>query len=113
MPMFTMDNMRKLKRFSSLAHGKTWQMFVAFNSEAMADGAISQKHKQLISLAVALTTQCPYSIEIHRENAKACGATDEELAEVVFITAAIRASSAITHGTHLIHEEEEQDGEGE
>ncbi len=70
MPMFTMDNMRKLKRFNSLAHGKTWKMFVAFNSEAMAEGAISQKNKQLISLAVALTTQCPYSIEIHRENAK-------------------------------------------
>lgn len=106
MPMFSMDNMRKLKKFSSLATGKTWKMFIAFNAEAMSDGAISKKNKQLISLAAALTTQCPYCIEIHRENAKVCGATDEELAEVVFIAAAIRASSAITHGTHMIDHDE-------
>jgi AhpD family alkylhydroperoxidase len=53
---------------------------------------------------VALTTQCAYCLEIHRKSALEAGATDEQLAEVTFIAAALRAGGAITHGTHLIED---------
>ena len=62
------------------------------------DGAIPVKYRELAALAVALTTQCPYCLDVHTKGAKAAGATREELAEIVFITAAMRAGAAGTHG---------------
>ncbi len=62
------------------------------------DGAIPQKYRELIALGVALTTQCPYCLDVHTGNAKRAGATREELVEVTFIAAALRAGAAATHG---------------
>ena len=58
----------------------------------------------VIALGVALTTQCPYSLELHRQAAIAAGATEAELAETVFMTALMRAGGAVLHGTHLMPE---------
>lgn len=44
-----------------------------------------------MSVAVALATQCAYCIEAHIENAVRAGASREEIAETVFIAAALRA----------------------
>jgi len=63
------------------------------------DGAIPKKYRELVALAVAFTTQCPYCFEVHTRNAKRAGATREEVAEVAFIAAALRAGAAATHGT--------------
>ncbi|HZR23348.1 MAG TPA: carboxymuconolactone decarboxylase family protein [Vicinamibacterales bacterium] len=62
------------------------------------DGAIPKKYRELIALAVAHTTQCPYCLDVHSRNAKKAGATREEVAEVAFIAAALRAGAAVTHG---------------
>ena len=64
-----------------------------------ADGAIPRKYRELIALGVAFTTQCPYCLDVHTKNAKAAGATREEVAEVAFVAAALRAGAAVTHGT--------------
>jgi len=56
----------------------------------------------LIAVAVALTTQCPYCIEIHTGNAKKAGANETELAEAAMIAAALRAGAAVTHATHAL-----------
>jgi AhpD family alkylhydroperoxidase len=68
----------------------------------MAAGAIPVKYKELMALAVALTTQCPYCIEIHSKQARGAGASDQEISEAVVVAAALRAGAAITHGTHAI-----------
>lgn len=75
--------------------------FWAFDKAAFAEGALSLQHKQLIAVAVALTTQCPYCIELHTKAARDAGATDAQLAETGVVAAAIRAGGAITHSTHL------------
>ena len=62
------------------------------------DGAIPEKYRELISIAVALTTQCAYCIDLHTKNAAAAGVSQEELAETVFIAAALRAGAAVGHG---------------
>jgi AhpD family alkylhydroperoxidase len=62
------------------------------------DGAIPRKYRELIALGVAFTTQCPYCIEVHVKNAKAAGASREEVTEAAFIAAALRAGGAATHG---------------
>ncbi len=61
-------------------------------------GAVPRKYRELIAVAVACTTQCPYCIEAHAAAAKAAGATREELVEAAFVAAALRAGGAATHG---------------
>ena len=56
---------------------------------------------RLTPVAAALTTQCPYCIELHVEAARQAGATDATLAETATVAAAMRAGAAITHATHL------------
>ena len=68
----------------------------------MAPGTIPRRYKELIALAVAVATQCPYSLEVHRASAVNAGVTDAEISEAVFVASAMRAGSAIAHGTHLL-----------
>ena len=62
------------------------------------DGVVPQKYRELIAVGVALTTQCPYCIEVHAKAARAAGAAREELVETAFVAAALRAGGAVTHG---------------
>ena len=66
------------------------------------DGVIPVKYRELISIAVALTTQCAYCIESHIQNAIQAGASKEEIAETVFIAAALRAGGAVGNGLMAI-----------
>lgn len=74
--------------------------FVEFDTLVMSDGALPKKVKELIAVAVALTTQCQYCLRIHTEFAKSAGASDEELTEVTFVAAALRAGAALTHSAN-------------
>ena len=62
------------------------------------DGAIPRKYRELIALAVACTTQCPYCLDVHSKGAKAAGATREEVVEATLLAAALRAGAGATHG---------------
>jgi len=99
--MYDIKNLAKLKILDANA-AEGMKAFWAFDKAAMAAGAIPVKYKELMALAVAFTTQCPYCIEIHSKRAKEAGASEPEIAEVVVIAAALRAGAAITHGTHAI-----------
>jgi AhpD family alkylhydroperoxidase len=99
--MYDMKNLSKLKSMEASAP-EAMKAFVAFDKAALSAGAIPGKYKELMAVAVALTTQCPYCIEIHSTSAREAGASEQELAETVFVAAALRAGGAITHGTHAI-----------
>jgi AhpD family alkylhydroperoxidase len=99
--MYNMKNLSKFEKLGELAP-EAFKGFVAFDAAAFAGGAIPLKYKELTAVAVALTTQCPYCIEIHSQKAKAAGATEQELAETTLVTAALRAGGAMTHGTHTL-----------
>jgi AhpD family alkylhydroperoxidase len=99
--MYDMKHLSKLKKLGELAPA-AFQGFVAFDEAVFKDGVIPLKYKELIAVAVALTTQCPYCIEIHTKKAKKAGASEHELAETTLVAAALRAGGAITHGTHTL-----------
>src|SRR4051794_26264912 len=99
--MYDMKNLAKIKKLGELAP-EAFKGFMAFDEAAYKDGAIPVKYKELMAVAVALTTQCPYCIEIHAKRAKKAGASEEELAETTLVAAALRAGGAITHGTHTL-----------
>lgn len=99
--MYDMNNLKELGALGKNAQ-EAMKAFQALDTAALADGAIPKKYKELIAIAVALTTQCPYCLEIHKKHAVEAGATPEELAEVTFVAAALRAGAAVVHGTHLM-----------
>ena len=99
--MYNMNNLKKFAKLGELAPD-AFKAFVAFDEAVVKYGVMPLKYKELIAVAVALTTQCPYCIEIHAKKAKAAGCTDAEIAETVVVAAALRAGGAITHGTHAI-----------
>ena len=99
--MYDMKNLGKFPRLGELAP-EAFKAFVAFDTAALKAGAIPVKYKELMAVAVALTTQCPYCIEIHAGRARQAGVTEQELAEATLVAAALRAGAAMTHGTHTL-----------
>ncbi|HVA12003.1 MAG TPA: carboxymuconolactone decarboxylase family protein [Stellaceae bacterium] len=81
---------------------ETEAAFQAFSRAAFADGALSAKTKQLIAVAVAHVTQCPYCIAGHTKAAQRAGATPQELMEAVWVAAEMRAGGAFAHSTLML-----------
>jgi AhpD family alkylhydroperoxidase len=71
--------------------------FSAFSDSVFAEGALSVKTKQLIAVAVAHVTQCPYCIRGHTKAALRDGATDKEIMEAIWVAAEMRAGGAYAH----------------
>ena len=101
--MYDMNNLKKLGALGKNTEA-AMQAFQQLDQAALSDGVIPKKYKELIAVAVALTTQCPYCLEIHKKHAIEAGATEEELAETTFVAAALRAGAAVVHGAHLMND---------
>ncbi len=71
--------------------------FSAFSERVFAEGALPEKTKQLIAVAVAHVTQCPYCIRGHTELALKRGATEQEIMEAIWVAAEMRAGAAYAH----------------
>lgn len=71
--------------------------FQQFSEAAFKQGALSRKTKQLIAVAVAHVTQCPYCIRGHAKAASREGATAEEIMEAIWVAAEMRAGAAAAH----------------
>jgi AhpD family alkylhydroperoxidase len=92
------DDLKILAEFKQLAP-EDFKGFVGLDRiVGREDGAIPRKYRELIALAVACTTQCPYCLDVHSRAAKRAGATREEVAEAALLSAALRAGAAVTHG---------------
>ncbi|MBL1213977.1 MAG: carboxymuconolactone decarboxylase family protein [Ignavibacteriae bacterium] len=73
---------------------KAWRNF---SKTVFEEGALSQKTKQLIAVASAHITQCPYCIKAHTKQAMQKGASKEEIMEAIWIAAEMRAGAAYAH----------------
>ena len=76
---------------------ETEKAFQAFSRQVFADGALSAKTKQLIAVAVAHVTQCPYCIRGHTKAALRHGASHQEVMEAIWVSAEMRAGGAYAH----------------
>jgi len=68
-----------------------------FNGKVFEDGALPVKTKELIAIASAHITRCPYCIAGHARAAKQVGATDEEIAEAILVATALSAGASLAH----------------
>ncbi|MRX49985.1 carboxymuconolactone decarboxylase family protein [Paracoccus sp. S-4012] len=71
--------------------------FKAFSKAVFAAGALDKRTKQLIAVAVAHVTQCPWCIEGHVKGARREGASAEEIMEAIWVAAEMRAGAAYAH----------------
>jgi AhpD family alkylhydroperoxidase len=76
--------------------------FHEFSRQVFADGALDTKTKQVIAVAVAHVTQCPFCIEAHTKTALRKGATEEELMEAIWVAAEMRAGGAYAHSLRAL-----------
>jgi AhpD family alkylhydroperoxidase len=76
---------------------KTESAFREFSQQVFADGALPARTKELIAVAVAHVTQCPYCIRGHTRAAQRKGATAEEIMEAIWVAAEMRAGAAFAH----------------
>ncbi len=91
------DVKRQFKRMRELAP-EAYRSWLEFDRRAFAEGALPVKTKELIALGIAHVTQCPWCIDAHATKARAAGATDAEMGEVIFVAMAMAAGAAWSHG---------------
>ncbi len=84
------------------------QAFDAFSRQVFADGALPGKTKQLIAVAAAHVTQCPFCIRGHTKLARRAGASDQEIMEAIWVAAEMRAGGAFAHSTIALHALDEE-----
>jgi AhpD family alkylhydroperoxidase len=83
---------------------KSLEAWRNFSKTVFEAGALSEKTKQLIAVAVAHVTQCPYCIRSHSKSAIQKGASKEEIMEAIWVAAEMRAGAAYAHATIAMDE---------
>jgi AhpD family alkylhydroperoxidase len=101
-PVGTRDLARKRRELAPA----TEAAFVALSRQVFADGALSARVKQIIAVAVAHVTQCPYCIRGHTAAALRHGVSPEELMEAIWVAAEMRAGGSYAHSTLALAEME-------
>lgn len=99
-PSSTRELAKKRRELAS----ETEAAFQAFSQKVFADGALSAKMKQIIAVAVAHVTQCPYCIKGHTKAALRHGASQQELMEAIWVAAEMRAGGAYAHSLLSLEE---------
>ena len=92
-----MNNTQTLAQKKADLAPKNVEAWRTFSKMVFQEGALDEKTKQLIAVAVAHVTQCPYCIRAHTPQAMRKGASKEEIMEAIWVAAAGRASGAYTH----------------
>jgi AhpD family alkylhydroperoxidase len=79
--------------------GPSLQMLMELNEKIMADGALSRKTKELIAVACAHMTRCPYCIDEHTKQAVEAGASEAEIAEAIMVAVALSMGAPLAHSS--------------
>ena len=79
-----------------------WQKFSDWYGAVFKEGALSEREKALIALAVAHAVQCPYCIDAYSSASLEKGSTPEQMTEAVHVAAAIRGGASLVHGVQML-----------
>jgi alkylhydroperoxidase/carboxymuconolactone decarboxylase family protein len=92
-----------LPRFPEIGEGAPdlWEKFQGWYSAALKEGALSEREKALMGLAVASVLQCPYCIEAYTRGCLELGSNLEQMTEAIQVAAAVRAGSTLVHGVQM------------
>lgn len=98
------SNLKRIPELMRLAPQAS-EAYLAFEEETYrvrGEGALSAQTKELIAVAVAHVSGCPYCIDTHVKKCKALGGTKEQLLEAVLVAASTRAGAILSHATNAL-----------
>ncbi|MDH4063103.1 MAG: arsenosugar biosynthesis-associated peroxidase-like protein [Acidobacteriota bacterium] len=78
-----------------------WDRFLGWYTAVFAEGALTEREKALIALAVAHAVQCPYCIDAYTSGSLEKGATPDQMTEAVHVAAAIRGGATLVHAVQM------------
>src|SRR4030095_16757887 len=104
------DVKTQFKKMRELAP-EAFRAFLEFDQKAFKDGALPGKTKELMALAIAQITQCPWGIQAHTKKSAVRGASDAEIAETTFVAMAMAAGAAWSHAGLALQCLQEHKGE--
>jgi len=92
-----------LDKFPDIGKGNKhlWEKFKNYYDAVFAEGALTEREKALIALAVAHTVQCPYCIDAYTQSSLEKGSNVEEMTEAVHVACAIRGGASLVHGVQM------------
>jgi len=92
-----------LPRFAEMAEGapELWRKYMDYYSAVFAEGALSEREKALIALAVASAVQCPYCIDAYTQASLEKGSNLEQMTEAIHVANAIRGGASLVHGVQM------------
>ena len=93
-----------LARFGEIGQGNQdlADKFFEYYRAVFRDGALSEREKSLIALAVAHAVQCPYCIDAYSTTCLEKGADVEQMTEALHVAAAIRGGATLVHGVQML-----------
>ncbi|MCC6304338.1 MAG: carboxymuconolactone decarboxylase family protein [Rhodobacteraceae bacterium] len=98
LPRLTREDLARRRALAPAAE----DAFRAFSAAVFAEGALDQRTKQLIAVAVAHVTQCPWCIEGHVKAARRAGASPEQVMEAIWVAAEMRAGASWAHAAKAL-----------
>ena len=101
--MDTYYNPKDLTHFAEVGEEapELWKKWLDWYNSVFAEGALSEREKALIALAVAHTVQCPYCIDAYSSACLEKGSDPEQMTEAIHVAAAIRSGSSLVHGVQM------------
>ncbi len=98
-----------LKKFGEITE---WQeelgkKFFDYFGNVFKEGALTEREKSLIALAVSHVVQCPYCIHSYTKDALQKGCDEEEMMEAVHVGAAIQSGATLVHGVQMMNKVKE------
>lgn len=92
-----------LSKFPTIGGGapELWKKFSEWYGMVFAEGALTEREKALIALAVAHAVQCPYCIDAYTQTCLEKGSNEEQMTEAVHVAAAIRGGASLVHGVQM------------
>ena len=92
-----------LPRFADMGKDapELWEKFNEYYGAVMQEGALTEREKALIALAVAHAVQCPYCIDAYTQACLEKGSNLEQMTEAVHVAAAIKGGAALVHGLQM------------
>lgn len=101
--METYYNPQDLDKFGEIAKDapELAAKFFDYYGAVFAEGALTEREKSLIALAVAHAVQCPYCIDAYTRSSLEKGATVGEMTEALHVVTAIRGGASLVHGVQM------------
>ena len=98
-----------LKKFGNITEfqKEMGEKFFDYYTTVFKEGALTQREKSLIALAVAHAVQCPYCIDAYTTDSLEKGADEEQMMEAVHVAAAIKSGAALVHGVQMMNKVKE------